>query len=68
MDYFMNAILKSISMDCESVGVEITPIISILLNNPFPNGCTSKMIEEVCWWFIAKVSCIVVCHYRVMNS
>ena len=27
---------------------EIAPTISILLNNPFPNGCTSKPIEEVC--------------------
>jgi len=26
---------------------EIAPTISILLNNPFPNGCTSKPIEEV---------------------
>jgi predicted AlkP superfamily pyrophosphatase or phosphodiesterase len=27
---------------------EIAPTISVLLNNPFPNGCTSKPIEEVC--------------------
>ena len=27
---------------------EIAPTISILLNNPFPNGCTSKPIEEIC--------------------
>jgi predicted AlkP superfamily pyrophosphatase or phosphodiesterase len=26
---------------------EIAPTISILLNNPFPNGCTSKPIKEV---------------------
>lgn len=26
---------------------EIAPTISILLNNPFPNGCTSKPIDEV---------------------
>jgi predicted AlkP superfamily pyrophosphatase or phosphodiesterase len=26
---------------------EIAPTISILLNNPFPNGCISKPIEEV---------------------
>lgn len=26
---------------------EVAPTISILLNNPFPNGCTSKPIEEV---------------------
>lgn len=26
---------------------EIAPTISILINNPFPNGCTSKPIEEV---------------------
>ena len=26
---------------------EIAPTISILLNNPFPSGCTSKPIEEV---------------------
>lgn len=26
---------------------EIAPTISILLNNPFPNGCTSKPVEEV---------------------
>lgn len=26
---------------------EIAPTISILLNNPFPNGCTSKPIEEI---------------------
>ncbi len=26
---------------------EIAPTISIILNNPFPNGCTSKPIEEV---------------------
>ncbi len=26
---------------------EIAPTISILINNPFPNGCTSKPVEEV---------------------
>jgi predicted AlkP superfamily pyrophosphatase or phosphodiesterase len=26
---------------------EIAPTISVLLNNPFPNGCTSSPIEEV---------------------
>jgi predicted AlkP superfamily pyrophosphatase or phosphodiesterase len=44
--FFGSGIKKGESVKHHNI-TEIAPTISILLNNPFPNGCTSKPIEEI---------------------